>query len=55
MGFYEDHLNAVRMRWKRKYELSRQTAEEFRKQATATLNKYGWRKDEIEKILKDIK
>lgn len=55
MGFYEDHLNAVRKRWQKSYEESNHTAADFKKQATVILKSYGWEDKEIEYILKDVK
>jgi len=55
MGFYDDHLAAVRNRWRKHYETMNFTAAEFRERATRTLKSYGWEDKEIEYILKDIK
>lgn len=55
MGFYEDHLNAVRKRFHNHYKTMKFTAAEFRERATRTLKSYGWEDKEIEYILKDVK
>lgn len=52
MGWYEDHLQAVRQRWKRKKEESKLSEAEFLAYARKTLLGYGWTAEEVEMILK---
>lgn len=51
MGWHEDHLQAVRERWKKKKEESKLPEAEFLELARKTLLNYGWTIEDIERIL----
>ena len=52
MSWYEDHLQAVRRRWKQKKEESNMSEKEFLIYARKTLLGYGWTEEEVDRILK---
>ena len=51
MGFYEDHLNAVSLRWAQKYRESGLSKDKFIESAKKTLLEYGWSDSEVDKMI----
>ncbi|HBI2170483.1 TPA: hypothetical protein KZI03_000554 [Listeria monocytogenes] len=52
MGWHEDHLQAVRKRWKEKKAQTNLSEKEFMRQARKFLLEGGWSKEDVERILK---
>lgn len=51
MGWSEDHINAVAMRWHKQYKAATDK-KWFMEQAQKTLARYGWSEKEIDYIFK---